>query len=61
MSNNPRMGQEDEISGMRRFPIYGGRFVVTWAINEVAVTLTLLEFLDSKYPQNLRGFFFDEE
>jgi plasmid stabilization system protein ParE len=39
LSNNPRMGQADEISGMRRFPIYGGRFVVTWAINEVAVTL----------------------
>lgn len=54
------MGQADEISEIRRFPIYGGRYVVTWVINGDAKTIILLEFLDSKYPQSLREFQFDE-
>lgn len=60
LRKNPRMGQADEISGIRRFPLYGGRYLVTWVINENAGTLTLLEFIDSKYPKELRGFHFDE-
>lgn len=60
LRKTPHMGQADEVSGIRRFPLYDGRYVVTWIINEDAKTLTLLEFLDSKYPQTLREFQFDE-
>lgn len=60
LKKNPRMGQADEISEIRRFPVYGGRYLVTWIINENAKTLTLLEFIDSKYPKELRTFHFDE-
>lgn len=60
LSQNPRMGQADSISSIRRFPVYAGRFAVTWIVNDEARTLTLLEFLDSKYPPALRTFHFDD-
>lgn len=60
LKKNPNMGQADEISGIRRFPVYGGRYVITWIINENVKSLTLLEFIDSKNPKELRAFYFDE-
>lgn len=38
----------------------GGRYLVTWCLNENAGTITLLEFVDSKYPKDFREFHFDE-
>ncbi len=60
LSETPRMGQADEVLGLRRFPVYGGRYLVTWIIDDVASTVTLVEFIDSKYPKTLREFKFDE-
>ena len=56
----PQMGQVDPISGLRRFPLYAGRYIVTWIANEAAQTVILLEFIDSKYPKPLRQFKIDE-
>jgi hypothetical protein len=46
------MGRKDEISELRRFPVYAGRFQITWIINNESKTVTLLECIDSKYPRN---------
>lgn len=54
------MGQADVISGIRRFPLYSGRYLATWVVRENAGTVTLLEFIDSRYPKALREFHFDE-
>ncbi|MBI4403265.1 MAG: hypothetical protein HY537_03850 [Deltaproteobacteria bacterium] len=56
----PRMGQADEITGLRSFPVYEGRYLVTWIIDDEASTVILLEFIDLKYPKKLRGFTFEE-
>lgn len=60
LRKTPRMGQADEITGLRRFPIYEGRYSATWMIDDSKKVVTLLAFQDSKYPQNLREFKFDE-
>ena len=60
LTRTPNMGQADDISGIRRFPLYEGRYSATWIIDENARIVTMLEFFDSKYPQNLRSFQFDE-
>ena len=54
LKKTPRIGQSDEISGLRRFPLYSGRYSVTWTTDETKRLVTLLEFMDSKYPQLLR-------
>jgi len=56
LKKTPRIGQADEISGIRRFPIYDGRFLATWTTDEAKKLVTLLEFIDSKYPKQLRQF-----
>jgi len=61
LTGTPYLGQADEISGLRRFPVYGGRYFATWVIDEVALTVTMLEFMDLKYPQSLRTFQFNED
>lgn len=60
LAQTPYMGQADEISGLRRFPLYGGRFVAIWTIDEHAHIVMLVEFIDSKYPQKLREYKIDE-
>lgn len=60
LRKTPYIGQADEVSGIRRFPLYGGRYMATWILNEDAKTLILLEFFDVKYPQKLREVHFDE-
>ena len=60
LRQTPLMGPADEISGLRRFPVYGGRYSVTWLVDDELNLVTLTEFLDSKYPQNLREFKFDD-
>lgn len=60
LKRTPRMGQADPVSGIRRFPVYGGRYLVTWLLIEAQKTAILLEFVDSKYPKELRQFQVDE-
>ena len=59
LAKTPYMGRVDDVSGLRRFPLYGGRYAATWTIDENARLVTLLELIDSKYPQELREFHFD--
>ena len=42
LTETPRMGQADEVSGLRRFPIYDGRYSATWLIDDTSQTVTLL-------------------
>ncbi len=56
LTKTPRIGQADEILGARRFPLYDGRYMVTWTTDEKKKIVTLLEFIDSKYPRQLRQF-----
>lgn len=60
LKRNPRMGQADEVTGIRRFPLHNGRFVATWLVIEASKTAILLEFIDSKYPKELRTVHSDE-
>jgi hypothetical protein len=52
----PELGESDEIQGVRKFPIYEGRYSVKWVINPIALTVTLIALSDLKYPKNLRQF-----
>lgn len=54
LRQTPYIGQADPISGIRRFPIYSGRYLATWVIDEKIHTVHLHEFLDAKYPKELR-------
>lgn len=56
LQRTPRIGQADNVSGLRRFPLYGGRYLATWLTIESQKTVLLLEFIDSKYPQQMREF-----
>lgn len=60
LKRNPHLGQADKVSGIRKFPVYGGRFSISWLLIEAQKTAVLLEFIDSKYPKELRQFQFDE-
>jgi hypothetical protein len=60
LKRNPYLGQTDKISSVRSFPVYGGRYSVTWLLLEAQKTAILLEFVDSKYPKELRQFQYDD-
>ena len=60
LKKNPHMGQADEVSGVREFPLYGGRYLATWLVIEAQKTAILLEFIDSKYPKELRQVYFED-
>lgn len=47
----PRMGQRNEMTGVRRLPLYEGRFTATWYVFDKIRLVLLQEFLDSKYPR----------
>lgn len=61
LHRNPRMGQTDDVSGLRRFPLYGGRFLATWLTIDAQKSVVLLEFIDSKYPKQMREFHMTED
>lgn len=60
LERTPYMGQSDEISDLHRFPIYDGRYSITWIIDDEMKVVTIMEFLDSKYPRSFREFKIDE-
>jgi hypothetical protein len=60
LTKTPYMGKANSISRLRCFPLYDGRYLATWKVDDKANLVILLEFLDSKYPKNLREFSFDE-
>lgn len=60
LSEFPESGQADDIVGLRKFPIYLGRYSVKWIVNHIEKRVTLVTIADSKYPQNLREFKYDD-
>lgn len=55
----PESGEEDTIKGIRKFPIYGGRYSVKWIMSDNEKRVTLITLADSKYPKKLRNFGMD--
>lgn len=55
LSQFPESGEEDDIRGVRKLPIYSGRYSVKWIVDEGAVQLTLIALNDQRYPKKLRG------
>lgn len=55
----PRIGAH-EPPGMRRFPIYEGRFSVVWFISEAQKVVTLVAFNDLRFPMPMRTFRFED-
>ena len=56
----PESGENDELPGLRKFPIYGGRYSAKWVIIHTARIVILVALTDSKYPRKLREFRLDE-
>jgi hypothetical protein len=56
----PELGEADDIEGVRKVPIYDGRYSAKWIVNHAAKTVILITLSDSKYPRSLREFQFDE-
>jgi len=50
----PESGEEDQIKGVRKFPIYSGRYSVKWVVQKPEKLVTLISLSDSKYPKRLR-------
>lgn len=55
----PESGESDTIEGIRRSPIYEGRYSAKWIVNHVTKTVIFISLSDSKYPKQLRQFQFD--
>ncbi len=55
LSQFPESGEADEIKGLRKFPIYSGRYSLKWVVDKNAIHLTLIALTDSRYPKKLRN------
>jgi hypothetical protein len=51
----PESGECDQIKGVRKFPIYEGRYSVKWVVQKSEKLITLISISDSKYPKVLRN------
>ncbi len=56
----PESGEMDEIKGVRKFPVYNGRFSVKWIFQKPVESITLIALTDSKYPKTLKGLFLED-
>jgi hypothetical protein len=56
----PESGEADEIFGLRKFPLYDGRYSAKWIVSHSDLFVTLISLVDSKYPKQLRRFYFEE-
>jgi hypothetical protein len=56
----PESGEGDGIQGVRRSPIYGGRYSAKWIVDHVRKVVIFISLSDSKYPKNLCHFHFDD-
>ncbi len=56
----PDSGEEDSVKGVRKFPLYGGRYSLKWIVEHSAKRVTLIAVTDSKYPSHLRSILFEE-
>lgn len=60
LRRHPESGESDSIDGLRKFPVYGGRYSAKWIVSHSDRRVTLLALSDSKYPRRLRQFFTEE-
>jgi hypothetical protein len=51
----PDSGESDTVKGVRKFPIYKGRYSVKWIVQKTDKIITLIALSDSKYPKILRN------
>ena len=56
----PLFGEASEISDVRRFPLYEGRYSIRWVVDQLKKAVTLVAISDSKHPKALREFIFDD-
>ena len=56
----PESGEGDEVKGVRKFPIYAGRYSVKWIVQKSERTVTLIALTDSKYPKQLKAIQLDD-
>lgn len=50
----PESGESDNIEGVRKFPLYNGRYSAKWIVDFVEKTVSLITLVDSMYPKSLR-------
>ena len=50
----PESGEADKVTGVRKFPIYAGRYLVKWVVQKSGRTVSLIALIDSKYPKQLK-------
>lgn len=55
IQNFPESGEEVATRGVRKIPIYDGRYSVRWIVDHHKKTATLISLLDSRYPKKLRN------
>ncbi len=56
----PESGEMDEIEGVRKSPVYNGRFSLKWIFQKLAKSITLIALTDSKYPKILKHFYLED-
>ena len=57
----PESGDTENITGIRNFPLYSGRYSAKWIIDYVGKTVNLIALTDSKYPKSLREIHLDDD
>jgi predicted Rossmann fold nucleotide-binding protein DprA/Smf involved in DNA uptake len=55
IQNFPESGEEVATRGVRKIPIYDGRYSARWIVDHDKKTVTLISLLDSRYPKQLRN------
>lgn len=60
LKKHPESGEVDHVQGLRKFPIYEGRYSAKWIVDPVRRSVTLVALSDSKYPRALRQFHTEE-
>lgn len=61
IQNFPESGENDSVEGVRKFPIYDGRYLAKWIVIHAEKTVIFISLSDSKYPKLLRQFAMDED
>lgn len=57
----PDSGDNDNIEGVHKFPLYNGRYSAKWIVDYAARTVSLITISDSKYPKALREIHFEDD
>ena len=57
----PKIGLEENILSIRKFPIFKGRYSAKWIVLEKQSRVILLSLTNLKYPKELRTFNLEEE